>query len=702
MHDHNVQIQTEKLDLIIKDQRVRRELTKACHHFFFHVYFAHYVKYKTAQFQKELFEITENEKDKTVVIEAFRGSGKTTIMGTSYAIWSILGRQQKKFVVMIAKTEAQAKQYLANIKIELESNKLLLSDLGPFEEPQDEWRASSIVLPKYKARITVTSMESSIRGIKHGAHRPDLIICDDLEDLDIVKTQESRDKIFKWLTGDVMPLGDKNTRLIVIGTALHQDSLITRLKVAIIEGRMDGLTRKYPFLNADGIALWFEKFSTQADIDSLRKSVPSIQAWEREYMLNIISEEDQMVRKEWIHYYDELPDTQSFRYAGMGVDPAIGQKSTNDSTAIVLGKVSGRKKGMKIYILPNPINERMDFPETIGKIKSLYTNMKNDLPVHLWVESVAYQKSIVDQLHSEGFPAKEWKTGGTDKRARLSLVSTHIQSGTVLFPRKGAEKLITQLLGFGSETHDDLCDALGILVLSVIEQDSKVRNGHHILFDEKILNESYVEDISLQGERMLGVVMADEIHRTHSTIVVRGSNGAELLYHEMEIDTDVVIRKVVELALKYEVPFSDQHIFIDNRGRGKDLSNLMRNYGASILQKEKYRHQQRYGFDVFKKDIFNGGKYEDVYAMSFAILALWLRDGGQLVGKTQFDDLLYVTWKENNNRMQIVDTEILKEDGIDISIPDALAMTFVQRKRNNENSNDAEIVTVSPYSAIGL
>ncbi len=139
-------------------------------------------------------------------------------MGTSYAIWSILGCQQKKFVLIIAKTESQARQYLANIKLELEANHLLRSDLGPFEEPNDEWRAVSIVIPKYGARITVASVDNSIRGIKHGAHRPDLIICDDLEDLDIVKTQESRDKMFEWLTGDIMPLGDINTRLIVIGT----------------------------------------------------------------------------------------------------------------------------------------------------------------------------------------------------------------------------------------------------------------------------------------------------------------------------------------------------------------------------------------------------------------------------------------------------------------------------------------------------
>lgn len=700
MHDHDIEIQKEKIDLIVKDQRIRRELTKACHHWFFHVYFAHYVKYKTARFQKELFEVTEDEKDKTVVIEAFRGSGKTTIMGTSYAIWSILGVQQKKFVLMIAKTESQARQYLANIKIELESNGLLRSDLGPFEEPDDEWRATSIVLPKYKARITVASIESSIRGIKHGAHRPDLIICDDLEDLDIVKTQESRDKMFKWLTGDVIPLGDKDTRLVVIGTALHHDSLITKLKTAIIEGRMDGVTKKYPFLNIDGTAMWPEKFPLQTDIDTLRKSVLSLQAWEREYMLNIISDDNQLIRPEWIQYYDELPSNDNLRYAGMGVDPAIGQKSDNDSTAIVSGNIYGRKKSLKICVLANPINEQLDFTETISRVKSLSTTLGNGVPVSMWIESVAYQKAIVDQLRSDGYPAKEWKTGGSDKRARLSLVSNHIQSGTVVFPRKGAEKLITQLLGFGSETHDDLCDALGILVLSVIEQDSRINKGYFPLFDEKLLNDSYHEKIPYCGEGMLGVILADT-RRTHSTIVLRTENGAELLYYEMITDPDVVARKVVELAQKYEVPLSDQNIFIDESGNGTELCELVRKYAEGKFILDKYEYRQRYGFDVTRRYMYGGGHYEDFYAMSFAKLAKWLKDGGKLFNRPRFDDLLYITWKEHNNMMQIIDKETLREDGVDISIPDALAMTFVYEKRNN-NYPIEEVEEEMLYPEIGI
>jgi len=45
-----------------------------------------------------------------------------------------------------------------------------------------------------------------------------------------------------------------------------------------------------------------------------------------------------------------------------------------------------------------------------------------------------------------------------DKRARLRVAARYIKTGVVKFPRKGAEQLITQLLGFGSEKHDDAVD----------------------------------------------------------------------------------------------------------------------------------------------------------------------------------------------------------------------------------------------------
>lgn len=37
------------------------------------------------------------------------------------------------------------------------------------------------------------------------------------------------------------------------------------------------------------------------------------------------------------------------------------------------------------------------------------------------------------------------------------------------FPRHGCEQLLTQLLGFGAEKHDDAVDALVYLILNVID-----------------------------------------------------------------------------------------------------------------------------------------------------------------------------------------------------------------------------------------
>ena len=235
----NTENPNDTINRLIRDMGARREAARRSHLLFFNIYFPHYVVYPTADFQKEMFTLTEDESISALVVVAFRGSGKSTIMTLSYPLWAVLGRQQAKFVLLLAKTQAQAKQYMRNIEAELEGNDLLKSDLGPFHK-EDEWNASSLVIPKYGARITAASMEQGIRGIRHGSHRPDLIILDDIDDLSSVKTLENREKTYQWLKGDVIPLGDRETRLAAIGNLLHDDSMIMRLKAEIGSGAMSG------------------------------------------------------------------------------------------------------------------------------------------------------------------------------------------------------------------------------------------------------------------------------------------------------------------------------------------------------------------------------------------------------------------------------------------------------------------------------
>ncbi len=456
---------------IIKDKAVRIQVTTQSHFWFFNVYFSDYVRYQTAPFQREMFALSEDETIKNLVVVAFRGSGKTTIFNQSYPLWAILGKQQKKFVLILAETMNQARQILKNIKEVLETNDLLRRDLGPFTEEETR-NSSTINFLNYKAKIMVASKESSIRGIKHGAHRPDLIILDDIEDINSVKTRESRNNTYTWLTGDVMPLGDPKTRLIFIGNLLHEDSLLMRLKNGIDEGKLRGQYRLYPLVQDDKI-LWPGMYPTMDDIEQLRLSQGNEIAFQREYMLRIIPDEDWVVQPEWIQYYDVLPDSKYHDYTCIGIDLAISEKEAADYTAMVPALVTGNRDNLKVFILPMIINKRLTFLETQEEAKNLSMGIGSGRRAKIYVEDVAYQRAFIQAIHAAGFPVKGVSVHGQDKRARLNANVYLVQAGKVFFPTKGAELLIQQLVHFGVEKHDDLADAFGILLSKIIEEDNK-------------------------------------------------------------------------------------------------------------------------------------------------------------------------------------------------------------------------------------
>lgn len=460
------------IEKMFVDKKIRININTESFWYFFHFYFAHYIKYQTADFQKEIIHILESDPVTAFYIVAFRGSGKSTIATTAYLLWSILGKQQKKFAVVFGQTRGQAKQYMNNIKAELESNTLLRNDLGPFQEDSDEWGGYSIVFKQRSARITVASSEQSVRGLRHGSHRPDLIICDDVEDMQSAKTKEGRDKTYAWLRGEVIPLGDRNTRLVVVGNLLHEDSLLMKIRSEIEKDETVGVFKAYPLIDNTGYCLWSGKYSALADIEFEKKKISNEVSWQREYLLTIIPDDGQVIYPEWINYYSVLPtrNSNTIIYSYIGIDLAISQKDNADYTAMVsVCVVIGKDGVQKIYVLPDPVNRKITFPETSLLCRSLYLGLlQKSHRVKLLVENVAYQAALVQQLQNDGMRDVEGVNPVGDKRSRLALTSSMIQNGTVLFPEIGCEDLITQLTHFGSEKHDDLVDAFTIAIIYII------------------------------------------------------------------------------------------------------------------------------------------------------------------------------------------------------------------------------------------
>jgi len=452
-----------------KDHIARIKVVKENFAAFFAIYFSEYITSKPAKFHYEMFKLAQSA-HRVKVIQAFRGSGKSTIMNTALAIWGVLGRREDKFVLTTSQTRQQAKLHFLNVKTELERNELLRRDLGPFQTDENEWGSNSIVLSNSGARITFASTEQSTRGMRHGPHRPDLIICDDVEDINSAKTKEGRNKIFNWLTGEILPCGSEKTQIIVIGNMVHEDGLLARLQIMIEEKKLDGIFRQYPLIDEAGNCLWPSRYPDEASLMALKQSIGSEIAWQREMLLNIIADEDRVIDRSWLHFYDEMPDDpgrELFMFAVVSIDLAISEKEHADFTAIISAVVYKNKNcsnGRQIFIKPYPINKHMDFPTTLSCIKEQARRVIPGITAELVIEDVGFQAAYGQALKLEGYKVTQYPLRGQDKRTRLAFTSEFIKNGTVVFPRKGCEDLINQIVNFGIEKHDDLADAFSMCI----------------------------------------------------------------------------------------------------------------------------------------------------------------------------------------------------------------------------------------------
>lgn len=464
----------------MSDRAARVALAKQSHYYFFHIYLSHYVKFKTAKFHQDIFAITEDEASKLDVVVAFRGSGKSTIMSLSYVMWALLGRQEKKFVLLLSQTQNQARQLLAHIKFELENNLLLINDFGARNLGIGEWSQDSITMGKHQARVMAASAEQSVRGLRHLQYRPDLIIADDVEDGNSTRSRDGRNKTYSWFKGEIIPAGDTHTKIVVIGNLLHEDSLLMRLKQAIEAGKQTGRYHHIPLMRCGSVKnnkrycslAWPGKYPNLNSIKSLERRVSDHVIWKREYMLELVPSFDQVIHHSWLRTYTAIPDQKDelakYRTTVAAVDLAISEKETADYTSIVIADIFDYGEKMRIYIRRFPFNKRINFPAQREEVKTLSIQLQQK---KIYVEDAGYQRALVQQLKSEGvYNVEEAKLDGKDKRSRLALTSYYIKNGIVLFPKEGCEELLAQITGFGVERHDDLADAFSLLILKIIEE----------------------------------------------------------------------------------------------------------------------------------------------------------------------------------------------------------------------------------------
>lgn len=458
---------------IKSDRVIRQQLSRLDFSWYFHLMLHNYVKYETAPFQLNLMRIAQNPEIKIAVITAFRGSAKSTIYTLALPLWSVFGIFQYKYVAIICQNQARAQQALMNIRRELEENKLLISDIGPFVDKTNVWNNDTIEISRFGARISVFSINEPIRSLRYRESRPQLIICDDLEDTQTAKTTEARDNLWHVLKSEIIPSGDLGTRNFFIGNLVHEDSIMMRFKKQILEKEIDGVYCEYPIVDADENILWPGKFHSLEDIEKLRRTIGSEIDFLREYMLKIVPSTDQVIPREWIRYYrrSELPNDDCLECIYVCIDPAISTSDAACKTGIVILRKYIVNEKTEIYVDPYCVNKRMNLDDAINELKNIQ-RMFSGYAVEFLVEGAGMQADYAQALQREGIPAEIVKITGQDKHARLMNVSMLIKNQTC-FAEKGNEEVVNQVVYFDASKYYDLLDAL-TLGLKKISMDEDV------------------------------------------------------------------------------------------------------------------------------------------------------------------------------------------------------------------------------------
>lgn len=430
------------------------------------------------------YEIIQKAADnRFLAIAAPRGSSKTTILGLVHPLHKIVFKK-RRFIVYLSNTFKQATMMLGTIKNELKENARLKKDYR-IEITKDAEDVTVFRHPDGFETMVIclgADQMGNIRGRKFGAYRPDLIIGDDIENDEMVRSADRRLKLVEDFDNAVIPAGDIDTQYIIIGTILHDDSLLAKLmsKDQYREYHKVFFKGLYKKKTGEYFSLWPEKMSVEWLL-AYKKDKPHTFAreiqndpsssgteefnkadfryWRIENMQYLLFDEDGNIKSR-----GDLRDCK----AAIACDLAWEDKQESDFSAIVPGFITPQsdiliedyicRKGMR----PN------EFEEALFSMEQRLSAITGNV-VPIGFEKAKLEK-VVKWFLQQAMRSRNrylilkdllW---GKEKVERIVTRLQPRYTQHSIYHKRGMGDLELQLLRIRSTSHDDLADAVQGLV----------------------------------------------------------------------------------------------------------------------------------------------------------------------------------------------------------------------------------------------
>jgi predicted phage terminase large subunit-like protein len=440
---------------------------------------------ESPEFHSEIIELFQ--KHRNVCIAAPRGHSKSTLTGLFYVLHEAL-YERKSNIVLVSASEDLAIKFLRDIRTELEFNQRLIWIFG--YQKTEKWSEKEIHL-KNGCKIYARGRGGQIRGLKEGGNRPDLIIIDDLEDDELVRSEQRRLDLESWFNGDVLPSIEPIVGEVkFIGTILHEDSLLNR--VLSDELYPDFVSRKYQAISEEGEPLWPGRFSLEY-LNSIKASYISrgqLPQFYMEYMNDPMPIEGAIFTRNNFKFIDVAEEIKGYTRNELFIDLGGGSlKKTADDTAMVVVKTDlesgvmyldhyiARKYGTDNDAIIKDIFKLVT-EHKIGKVYIEKTVASNMLQAALDRAQKERGKSLNIEYIVPPRGSSDRRGNMSDaKYQRIAALADPMKFGKILI-RKWMTELMEQLERFPRAKHDDIADALSYAYMFGKRRKKKIKKQY--------------------------------------------------------------------------------------------------------------------------------------------------------------------------------------------------------------------------------
>jgi len=461
----------------------------------------------SSHIHRKIYDVLDDPTERRVLIVAPRGIGKSSIIQLGFPSKQILFRESR-FIVPISYSAAHSVSRSENLKRHLTQDALIKSLFGDMRSDvfsKEMWVAEVDDGDgnKYRCGILPRGVGQQVRGLLFDDDRPDLILVDDIEHPENMPSEDQRKKYWEWFHADVcnsIDRGKKNWRIIVIGTLLHQDSLIAKLM-----DDPEWTTVHLEICDDSYKSLWPE-FISDEEIEKMvegHRRRGTLHIFYKEYRNICQADETATFKEEYFHPYSEIermPSKDPNVENVVLVDPAKTVEVHSAETGIVgVGYNGVSNEWLVRDVVAAKLHPDEIYEEAINMCERIDAKILG-IEVTSLNEFVTYP--FRNELLRRGLGHIEFielKARGK-KEERVKALIPFYRQGLVKHNIACCGPLEAQLMGFPRSRRWDLMDALAYMV-ELLEKGERYFHTREYSEKKEVVEAEYKELYSTYDRR---------------------------------------------------------------------------------------------------------------------------------------------------------------------------------------------------------